>query len=199
LQILYFVDDCPVLSILEDFLPQLDAFFLDQEEVLQKCVASCYQEPPVELPCSQSDNCNTNSIRADSVSQDSVNAKALRECLSRASSEDLALEGGPARADVDEKYVSALEMSCLLRQRLLDVGHNWRGVVQKALCDHGRYKGKINRASVIQNPAPDQFTIHNVCSYIKLKPVILATLISVTLSSAESLLFTVSLCARSST
>ena len=137
LQVLYFIDDSPVLSILDDFLPQLDAFFLNQEEVLQKCVESCYQQPP---PVRSG---NLGIDREDPMNQDSANSKALRECLVQVSSEELALNGGPALAGVDERYVEALELSCLLRQRLMDVRHNWRSVVSKSLCDHGRYKGTI--------------------------------------------------------
>ena len=44
---------------------------------------------------------------------------------------------------VDEEYVHALEMYCLLKQRLFDVRHNWRMVLKKALSsDHGKYTGK---------------------------------------------------------
>lgn len=44
--------------------------------------------------------------------------------------------------NVDEEYVHALELYCLLKQRLLDVRHNWSAVVKEALSDHGKYTGR---------------------------------------------------------
>ena len=43
---------------------------------------------------------------------------------------------------IDEDYVHALEIYCLLRQRLVDIKHNWKTVVSRALWQHGRHTGK---------------------------------------------------------
>lgn len=54
-----------------------------------------------------------------------------------------------AATGVDEQYVRALEMYCLLKQRLSDVRHSWKAVVKEALADHGQHTstyslGEIN-------------------------------------------------------
>ena len=118
------MDDAPLLSIIEDFLPHLDAFFVQQEELLCKCVDSCCQGQPLEL--------YDKNIRA--------HCTALWERLSQAKPADFAVDTSLRVNDVNEKYVEALEMCCLLKQRLVDVRHNWRIVVQKALCDHDSFK-----------------------------------------------------------
>ena len=43
---------------------------------------------------------------------------------------------------LDVEYVCALEMYCLLKQRLLDVKYSWRKVVQGSFADHEKHAGK---------------------------------------------------------
>ncbi len=123
IQVFYFTDYAPLLLILEDFMPQLDAFFVSHEDLLLKCVSLCHQ--------SEGDSSHTESDKY---------AEAFRDFLSTKAAAELADQPGLVREDVDEKYVEAMEMSCLVKQRLLDVCHSWNTVTQRALCDHDKYK-----------------------------------------------------------
>ena len=58
-------------------------------------------------------------------------------------------KSGPAKTclnGIDEDYVSALELYCLLKQRLLDVKHNWRTVmtVSFSLPTNVKYASKFD-------------------------------------------------------
>ena len=44
--------------------------------------------------------------------------------------------------NVDEDYVHALEIYCLLKQRLLDVRRNWKMVLKEVLADYGKHAGE---------------------------------------------------------
>lgn len=86
---------------------------------------------------------------SESVSERALNdAKCLKENLSQGMAKGTSVGFGPVVSDLDEKYVEALEMYCLLKMRLLDVRHSWRTVVQKALCDHGKHKSKKDSRSL---------------------------------------------------
>ena len=45
--------------------------------------------------------------------------------------------------NLNEEYVRTLEMYCLLKQRLLNIRHNWKEVVKEALFDHGKHTGMV--------------------------------------------------------
>ena len=70
-------------------------------------------------------------------------------------SHDLQRDGGEkshdlqrGEGDVDGCYVEVLEVYSLVRQRLLDVRHNWRSIVATVFKDHGKYAGQY-RPSIL--------------------------------------------------
>ncbi len=57
---------------------------------------------------------------------------------------------------VDENYVAALELYCLLKQCSLDIKHNWRAVVAVALASstYVKYASKSCTQSIVPYPNP---------------------------------------------
>ena len=147
LQLFYFIEDSPLLLILEDFLPQLDEFFTEQESKLDGYNFSPEIDDPVQ---------SSITMEHKEKSQDTKNGKVvggvevMAERVKKEEGEDKnkAKEHGP---NIDEDYVHALEMYCLLKQRLLDVRHKWKNVVKEALSDHGKQAGEEHIASLMKN------------------------------------------------
>ncbi len=104
-----------MLCILEDFLPQLDRFLLEQETKLD--LQSFIPE-----------------ARTNVEPEDVSDGEGRLEPQGQQEHVD-------AGTSIDENYVRALEMYCLLKQRLLDIVHNWKTVVQEALPGHGKHTG----------------------------------------------------------
>ena len=48
----------------------------------------------------------------------------------------------PGPEDLDQEYVAALEVSCLLRQREVDIRRSWSNVVKTALAAHKEQAGR---------------------------------------------------------
>ena len=103
-----------MLCILEDFLPQLDHYVSEHEAHL-----------------------DFTSLLSQKEGRDSNDSSAERE------KPEARQQNAPTGSEVDEDYVRALEMYCLLKQRLLDIKHNWKTVVQEAFTGHGRHTGNL--------------------------------------------------------
>ena len=90
---------------------------------------------------SSNDNSGSEDYSGSKSEQVQSDAGTLRVKLMQRKAEGVgAAVVDPPTDGRDEKYVEALEMYCLLKQRLFDVRHNWRIVVRKAFQDHGKYK-----------------------------------------------------------
>jgi hypothetical protein len=142
--VFYFIEDAPLLCVLEDFLPKLDQFFIEQESNLDFT-------PDVDTSVREAVRDEERAPEGrDKVTENTVKEEA-ETAKDEESDEVFTAEGeevkskGEARSlsSVDEDYVSALEMYCLLKQRLSDVRHHWRLVLKEALSDHGQHTGSM--------------------------------------------------------
>lgn len=145
-QLFYFIEDAPLLCILEDFLLQLDEFLMEQESNLD-FTPDLEQEIKGNWVEIGKAGVETGKERVETgggeVFDDGEAVKSKEEGVKTVG----VTYGGkekeePAAVGVDEKYVHALEMYCLLKQRLSDVRCSWRAVVKEALSDHGQHTGR---------------------------------------------------------
>ena len=80
---------------------------------------------------------------------------------------------------MDGQYVALLEMHCLLRQRLLDVQHNWRAIYSSVFCPLGKTAGIghtpisltiLVAPSLLQPPCFSLFSVFAQEHYSRLQP-----------------------------
>lgn len=120
-QLFYFIEDAPLLCILEDFLPQLDRFLVEQESRL-------------DLQNFITDNKSTSHKKDAGQQSNSSQEQVKPRVLDQRGNVD------PGSSSVDEDFVKALEIYCLLKQRRLDLEYHWCNV-KDSLSDHGKYAG----------------------------------------------------------
>ncbi len=115
-QVFQYVETAPVLSIVEGFLQEVDSLFLEHEQDLLH-------------------------VSPESRERRGVGDEGGGE--ERDGGQE-ALEREGEDKNVDDEYVQALEVYCLVRQCLLDVRHSWRNVVSVVFKEHGKYAGLLN-------------------------------------------------------
>ena len=144
-QFFYYVEEAPLLCILEDFLPQLDSFFLRLESNLD--VRSFAPDVPAVLRVWRNEYGNKLHIseREARMTAEKTSAEkvwtGLREMVEGSVVEELYREV----TNLDEEYVHTLELYCLLKQTLLDVRQNWREVAKRAFSDHSNHASEKRR------------------------------------------------------
>lgn len=154
-QLFYFIEDAPLLCILEDFLPQLDEFFIEQESNLD--FTPDIDTSMQEIVGGSKHRGSKGVLEGVEIGKKGVETGKKEvetgkvERLEKGEEEVFAEEGEEVKfkgrgvegslASVDEQYVHALEIYCLLKQRLLDMRHSWRLVIKEALLDHGQHTG----------------------------------------------------------
>ncbi len=143
----YFIEDAPLLCILRDFLPELDDFFSEREVHLSGInfnpLVSPSEQVEIILTLQRSNHKFVHKacpVQGEETGASREGVKNKGEGCTGVG--DVEKDDDPSVTNIDERYVHALEMYCLLKQRFLDVKYNWKTVVKDALSDHGRMAGK---------------------------------------------------------
>lgn len=119
-QVFCYVEDVPLLLILDDFIQKLDHLLLQYENTGE----------------------DMGEVEGEREGEEEK-GEGEGKYVQRGNKRELKEEGGRGRGgrDMDGQYVALLEMHCLLRQRLYDVQHNWRAVYSTVFSPLGKTAG----------------------------------------------------------
>ncbi len=128
-QVFQFVESTPALCVLEGFLQEVDSLLLERERGL--------------LPPGEGGGGGGGRGGGGGGGGGEGTAKLEEGHEERRGSGEYRGERQDWGENMDDEYVKALEVYCLVRQCLLDVRHSWRSIVSVVFKQHGKYAGSL--------------------------------------------------------